>query len=140
MSLIQEIKEINAGKSELRKFGLTLGVFFLALAAYIVFKRHINTGLFIVGFSSVFIVSAIVKPPLLINAYKIWMALALTLNWITTRVILGLLFYTGFVFIKLLGLVFGKRFLELKIEKERESYWIKRDKKDFEKDRMEKQF
>ena len=140
MSLIQEIKEIKASPKELRKFGFTLGTAFLILALYILIKKDANVGYFIFGFTAVIIGGAIFKPASLINFYKMWMSLALCLSWVMTRVILSVLFYVGFTIIKILAKIFGKEFLDLKIDKNRKSYWIKREQKQFDKDSFERQF
>jgi len=140
MSIIQEIKELKPSPKELRKFGLTMAAVFFLIAVYIFIKRDADISYIFAGFSIIFFIGAVVKPAGLLIAYKLWMSLAICLSWVMTRVILGVLFYVGFTAIKVIAKIAGKEFLDLKIDKNRKSYWIKREQKEFDKSTFERQF
>ncbi len=140
MSIIKEIKELKPSPKELRKFGLTMGTVLFLIAVYIFIKRDADISYFFAGFSIIFIIGAALKPAGLLIAYKLWMSLAICLSWVMTRVILGVLFYVGFTAIKVIAKIAGKEFLDLKIDKNRKSYWIKREQKEFDKSTFERQF
>ena len=61
--------------------------------------------------------------------YDLWMKFAAVLAWINTRLILIVMFYLVITPIGLIMRLFGMDYLSLKIEKDKESYWIKNDKK-----------
>ena len=61
--------------------------------------------------------------------YDIWMKFAAVLAWVNTRIILIVMFYLVFTPIGLIMKLFGSDQLGLRMEKEKESYWIKKDGK-----------
>ena len=68
------------------------------------------------------------------------MSLAAVIGWFMTRVILGGVFYLLVTPISLLSRLSGKRFLDLKLDRDRDSYWNYRQVKNFEQSDYEKQF
>lgn len=79
-------------------------------------------------------------PVILKPIYHIWMALAFCLGWINTRIILIVIFYLLLSPIGLLAKLLRKDFLDLRIERQRVSYWKKREGKDMAKERYERIF
>lgn len=61
-----------------------------------------------------------------------WMKLAYFLGWFNTRLLLGIFFYLIITPTGLLMRLFGKDFLDEKIDKSAKSYWIKRDLSKFD--------
>lgn len=61
--------------------------------------------------------------------YDLWMKFAAVLAWVNTRIILIVMFYLVFTPIGLIMRIFGMDVLGLKIERNKESYWLKKDKK-----------
>ncbi len=59
--------------------------------------------------------------------YIIWMRLAFILGWINTRILLLAIFYLLFTPIGIGIKLFGVDLLERKIDKNKDSYWKKRD-------------
>ena len=84
--------------------------------------------------------TAIALPSVLKPVYWIWMIFAIILGWFMTRVILSLLFYVVFTSIGLTLRFFGKQFLELRLDKSKESYWNFRTEEHLKKENYEKQF
>ena len=136
--MLEEIKNIQTGKKNLKDFGLTIGIILLVIAVFLYFKQsnlH-NVLLYIAGF---FIVSAFILPIILKPFYLIWMVFAVLLGWVMTRLVLSLLF---FIIITPIGIVLrlaGKDFLKIK-NSDQNSYWNSRNS-EIEKNRdYEKQF
>jgi len=110
----------------LRKFGITLGVAFVAISGLIYLKRqYFSLPLLIVALA--FLASALTIPNALKPVYIIWMKLASVLSWINTRLILCLIFYLVFMPIGLVLRLCGKDLLDRKIQKESNSYWKKKE-------------
>ena len=137
--LIEEIKNIKSDAKECRKFGLSVGI---VLTILTIILAGFGKGSF-VYFGSVgglLIISGIIAPSLLKPLQKIWMILAVLLGFIMTRLILLILFYLILTPIGILARIFGKDFLDLKLLKDRDSYWNKRESGKYEKLDTERQF
>ena len=137
--LLDEIKNIRSGKSELRKFGITLGIVFGLLGGLFLWQEK-PYYLFLFILSAFFFFFGLVLPAFLKPIHKIWMGLALVLGSIMTRVILSVLFYLVITPLGLISKLIGEDFLDLKFDRSASSYWIPRKKVTFEKANYEKQF
>ena len=137
--MIEELKSIKSEKSDLRKFGITIGVILLIIAGFLFWsgKESLQI-LFVLG--AVLLVLGFTIPVILKPIYWVWMIFATILGWIMTRVILSLLFYLIFTPIGLVARLFGKQFIELKWDDSKDSYWNYRSKKYIMNDEYEKQF
>lgn len=135
----EEIKNIKSGRSELRKFALTMGIV-LALLGGLIWWRGKDYYYYFLGVAAAFILIGATVPFLLKPIHKFWMTLAVLMSWVMTRVILCLLYYLGLTPIGFLAKLFGKDFLGLKFNKNTtQSYWIPKEKvKD--RNNYEKQF
>ncbi len=142
--ILQEIKKIKAEKKDLRKFGFTVGTVIVLIPAllWLLSKSvYINTGIIIFFLLGLFlIISAVVIPAILKYPHKYWMALALVLGFIMSRIIVTLLFYLAVTPIGLLARLTGKKFIEPDFDKKSESYWELRPKSEYNKSQTEKQF
>lgn len=136
--IIEEIKNIKSDKKELRKFGVSIGIVSSLIAIVLLIYSNSSAPLFI-AIGGVLIATAYIFPTILLPLQKIWMALAVILGFIMTRVILSILFYLVITPINFISRLFGKDFLNLKIEKEKKSYWNLREE-EYEKSSTEKQF
>ncbi len=137
--LIEEIRNISSEKSDLRKFGLTVGIV-LGLLGGLLIWRGKDYYLYFLIISAALIFSGLLLPVILKPFQKIWMTLAVIMGWFMTRVILGILFYLVFTLTALLGRLFGKEFLDTKMDKSRPGYWHYRKPEKFSKSGYEKQF
>jgi hypothetical protein len=126
--ILKEIRNIKESKKDLRKFGLTVGIVLLAIASLLYWKGKENyTAFEIIG--GFLVVVSILFPIILRPLNKIWMTLAILMGWIMTRVILIVIFFIVLTPLGLIARLIGKDFLDLKIDKEKNSYWEVRDKK-----------
>ena len=137
--ILEEIKEIKESKKDLRKFGLTVGIALIVIAAILLITR--KNSVFYFGTAGVILaLLGLAIPQVLKPLNKIWMSLSIVLGWFMTRVILIFLFYIAITPIGLLTKLFRKDFLDIKLDKSRASYWQKREQKKFDRADYERQF
>jgi len=139
MMLLEEIKNIKEDKKTLRKFGVTVGSVLLAIGI-ILFITGKSTYIYFSIIGIFLILSGLVFPIILKPLNKIWMILAVIMGWISSRVILILLFYLVLTPMGFFLRIFGKDFLQLKFNKESNTYWEKREKTSRESIDFERQF
>jgi len=137
--LKEEIKNIKESKKDLRKFGLTVGLALLAIGI-VLFTLEKPAAFYFGGTGSALILLGLIYPNILKPLNKVWMTIALVLGWFMSRVILIILFYLVLTPLGLIAKLFGKDFLDLKIEKNSSSYWIKREKTKVDPADLERQF
>ena len=137
--LIEEIKNIKEDKTTLRKFGLTVGIVLL-LVGIVLYLTGKSSFVVFGGAGVLLVLFGLILPNILKPLNKIWMILALIMGWFMSRVILTILFYLVLTPIGITAKIFGKKFLNLKIDKEAKSYWEKREKSVTEKIDYERQF
>ena len=137
--MLEEIKNIKSEKSDLRKFGITIGVILLIIAGFLFWKEKESFQI-LLTFGVTLCILGIVIPFILKPIYWVWMIFATILGWIMTRVILSLLFYIIVTPIGLIPRVFGKQFLELRWDKSKKSYWNFKTNENPQNGNYEKQF
>ena len=137
--MLEEIKNIKSEKSDLRKFGITIGIILLIIAGFLFWKEKESFQI-LLTFGATLCILGIAIPFILKPIYWVWMLFATILGWIMTRVILSLLFYIIVTPIGLIPRLFGKQFLELRWDKSKESYWNFRTNERLIKENYEKQF
>lgn len=74
------------------------------------------------------------------NIYDYWMLFAKALGWVNTRILLSIIYFVVFTLFRMVSIIIGKDLLDRKIEKDRESYWQKRELKTFKKELYRRQF
>ena len=137
--MFEEIKNIKSGKKELRQFTIVVGIV-LGLLGGLFFLRERNYYHYFFILSFVFLFLGLVAPILLKPIQKIWMSLAILIGWFLTRVILIILFFLVVTPIGILAKIFRKQFLDIKFDRNTDSYWIRRETTSFDKRSYEKQF
>jgi len=109
-------------KKEWRKFAIGLALIVAAIGALLVFKGNpLHVWMF--GAAGVLLIVAFAFPVAIRPLFILFSYLGFYMGWFMTRVILVILYYVGLTPISLLARLTGKRFLELKPDRERESYW-----------------
>ena len=137
--MFEEIKNIKSEKSDLRNFGIIVGIILLIISGFLFWKEKELFQIFLAIGITLFL-TAIAIPFVLKPVYWIWMIFAVILGWFMTRVILSLLFYVVFTSIGLTLRLFGKQFLELRWDKSKESYWKFKKNENLKNGDYEKQF
>jgi heme/copper-type cytochrome/quinol oxidase subunit 4 len=137
--IIEEIKNIKSETSDLKKFGLLIGAILFLGSLYLLWKQHpYAVAGFILGV--VFTALAFVRPVVLKPLQRVWMAMAVVMGFVMSRIIVTAVFYGMVTPIGLAGRLTGKKFLDLKMDKAAASYWIRRDQAKAEKSAYERQF
>lgn len=137
--LLDEIKSIQGTKSELRKFGLTIGIFLLVIAGFLYWKQRPSFPYFAyVGGG--FALTGLVVPILLKPIYKAWMSFAVVMGFIMTRVILTIIYFGMFTPIALVAKLLGKDLLDERLNKRATTYWVKRPATTFDPKSAENMF
>ena len=126
MSLIEEIENIKSSKKDLRKFGITVGSVLVVLAIVFYFLDR-SYFIYFGAAGLVLIIMGFIFPVILKPLNKVWMGLAVVLGWLSSRIILIVVFYLVLTPISLIAKISGKKFLDLKYKSEKDSYWIKRE-------------
>ena len=137
--MLEEIKNIKSKKSDLRKFGITIGVILLIIAGFLFWKEKESFQI-LLTFGVIIFFLGIAIPFILKPIYWVWMIFSTILGWIMTRVILSLIFYIIFTPIGLILRLFGKQFLEFNWDHSQQSYWNMRTIETFNKENYERQF
>ena len=137
--MFEEIKNIKSEKSDIRNFGITLGIILLLISGFLFWKEKESYQIFS-GIGITLSLIAIAIPSVLKPVYLMWMIFAIILGWFMTRAILSLLFFLIFTPIGLTLRLFGKQFLELRWDKSKESYWNFRTNEHLQNENYEKQF
>ncbi|MBI4707350.1 MAG: sxtJ [Candidatus Omnitrophica bacterium] len=137
----EDIKKIRSEKSDLRKFGLSVGIV-LGLLGGLFWWRDKAFYIYFAVVAVFLISSGLVIPSILRPLQKAWMTMAVVMGWFMTRVILSVLFFLVITPIRFIAKLSGKDFLDRKFSKDdkKSSYWLLRDRAVVEKSRYEKQF
>lgn len=124
--LINEIKNIDSSKKALKKFGITIGLFIIILNLFLLLiKEKFPLHFLFIGLA--IIILGFLYPKLLKPINIAWMSIALMLGWISTRLILILLYYFLITPISFVTKLLRKDLLEMKVDKSKASYWHKRE-------------
>jgi polyferredoxin len=123
--LKEEFKNIKETKSDLRKFGVTVGIVLLLISA-LLFYYDKSSAPYIGVIGGFLFLAGTLIPQVLKPFNKIWMGLAIVLGFIMSRLILTILFYIVLTPISFIAKLVGKRFMILKYDKSVKTYWEKR--------------
>ncbi|HEY6070201.1 MAG TPA: SxtJ family membrane protein [Chthoniobacterales bacterium] len=124
MSILKEIQELKTGPRDLRKFGLMVGGVFVALGILFLL-RHKPSYPFLVWPGVALILFGAVAPRALKYIYIAWMSVAFTLGFVMSRVLLTICFFFLVTPIALIGRLFGKDFLNRKLDRQAATYWVR---------------
>lgn len=131
--------ELEYNKITLRKFAVTMGIAFLVITIILLLKG--GSGIILtLAVSGLFFTAALIRPGPLKYIYIVWMKFAFILGWFNTRLLLLLMFYLVFMPVGLIMRIFRIDLLDRRIDKNRVSYWINKDRKVFKPLDYERQF
>jgi len=127
-------------KKELRIFGLAFGTALTVIGTRLFFKHDNAMFLFITACGLTIFLSGIFAPEKLRPIQKVAAKLLHFITWLVSRAVLAFTFYFVITPMSLVIRLMGKDFLTLKIDKEKDSYWVKREGGAFDPTRCEKQY
>ena len=137
--IAEEIKNIKSEKENLRKFGLTLGIAsFLWIGLFIWHRKQWYPFLLILPGTLIF--SAYVYPFILKVPHKALRSLFIIISWVMTRLVLCIVFYLVITPTSIIARLVGKKFLDLKFDKNKKSYWIVKEDSQLDKETYQRQF
>ncbi len=137
--MFEEINNIKSETSNLRKFGITIGIISILTAGFFYWKNKESFQLILtVGLALCTL--GVVIPVVLKPFHWIWMSFATVMNWFMTRVILCILFYIIVTPIGLISRMLGKQFLKLIWNRAKPTYWDYHSSGVCEKENYENQF
>lgn len=123
----------------LKKFGVTMAAVF-AVITLIIFLKHRHSIAPTAVISAAFLLLGAAAPFALKPVYIFWMRFAFVLSWVNTRLILLVIFYLVFTPIGLCLKLFGKDLLDIRPEKNKDTYWKKKETGYDTKESYERQF
>ena len=124
----EDIKQLKTGPRDLRKFGLLVGGVLAALGIlYLLRHKGVYPWFLIPGV--VLLAFGVVLPRVLKHVYIAWMTLTIMLGFVMARVLLTLFFVLVITPLGLVARLFGKDFLNLKLDRQAATYWIRREQK-----------
>lgn len=126
-------------KREWRKFGIALAVLLFIISAVQYFKQ-IELYSYFLAASVLFLLSALALPILIKPVFIVFSYIGFGMGWVMTRIILFILFYLFITPISILARKFGNRFLDLRFDRSKESYWLPVKDNKNNRENFEKQF
>ncbi len=129
----------QASKRALRKFGVTVGIAFLALGAVSRWRGHELPPRVLWTMGVLLLVPGLVAPALLAPVQRAWMAFAEVLGAFNTRVILGVLFYVVFTPVGFVMRLFHDP-MTRSLRDAQCSHWVRRKVEPVDRARYEQQF
>lgn len=131
--VLHELNSLDLSTKSLRKFGITIGIILIIIS--ILLWNSLALRVIFITTGGILFLSGLIFPVNLKTLYKIWMGFAFALGWLVSRIILTILFIFVMIPIGILAKLFGKRFLDIKWKDGKDSYWIPKENKmiDYEK-------
>jgi len=126
-------------KPELRRFGLTIGVFLGLLGGGALWLERGGYP-YLFAAAAILILLGMTRPMSLRLIHRAWMGLAMGMGWFVTKVILLVLFYLVVTPLGVLSRLSGRNSLNLKFDRKEEQYWIPKAKPRPEREAYEKQY
>ena len=126
-------------RQKLRKFGLTVGGALILFAGLTWYGGAASLPFLLAGAGVALVLGGLLMPQALGPIEKGWMAMAMVLAWINTRILLTLAFYLLFAPAGLIMRMVRDP-LNRSFRDGRDSYWIRRDSKGYDRILYERQF
>ena len=124
-----ELRQLDASAAKLRSFGIMMAVLIAIIAAYLMFVKTYHTAVLILAvILLLLLIPAIFFPKALKPFFILWMALAFSMGWFVSRILLIIIFFLVLTPTGWLGRLFRKRWLEINFDEKKESYWIPKEK------------
>jgi Na+-transporting NADH:ubiquinone oxidoreductase subunit NqrB len=120
------LARLDGSPAALRRFALVIGAALLALGGWRCWRGGEAVGGGLIAAAAALLLAGLVAPARLARVHRAWMALALALGWVTSRLVLTLLFLLAVTPVAVAARLLGKRFLERHPDRGADSYWAAR--------------
>jgi hypothetical protein len=127
-------------RRELRNFCLVMAIGLAIFGLLAWYKESVPATNALGICSALFLLAALVYPPVTRPLFAVWMILARILGYINTHILLALVFYTMFTVIGLTMRLFGRDPMDRTLQTDRDSYWHRRPTPLLPHDHFERQF
>lgn len=134
--LWREIRNIETGRRAVRSFGLLVGGVLIVLG--IVFGEHRGVGIALFAGGAALMALGLAAPRLLTLPYKAWMALALVLGYVMTRVLLTAVYMLIVTPLGIAMRLTGRDPMQRKRDPDRATYWSPRERESDARKRLER--
>ncbi len=134
-----ELRQLKTTLRELRKFGITMAIILGILTGITLYKGSWLFPYFL-GLAGAFFVIGILKPILLKYIYLGWMAIAITMGFFVTKVILSIVFYGIFTIVGIIARLVNQDMLDQQYDPDAETYWKQHEKPQDSRKHLERQF
>ena len=124
---------------ELRKFSFTFCGALSILGGFVLWRKG-EIGLLFWCIGIVILLVGLTKPRLLGPIHKGWMGVSFLMGFLMTHVILALMYYLVLTPMGLVMKTLRRDSLRLKHNQNAKSYWVRRPRKEFVRERYEKMF
>ena len=114
-------------QSSNKSFGLLFFVVFLIVGLWPL-KNGENLNFYFITTSIIFLILGLINSKLLTPLNKSWIKLGEILGIIIAPIVMALVYFVILTPVSLIVRIFGKDLLNLKLLKDKETYWIKRKK------------
>ena len=114
-------------QSSNKSFGLLFFVVFLIIGLWPL-KNGENLNFYFITVSIIFLILGLINSKLLSPLNKSWIKLGEILGIIIAPIVMALVYFVILTPVSLIVRIFGKDLLNLKLLKDKETYWIKRKK------------
>ena len=114
-------------QSSNKSFGLLFFVVFLIIGLWPL-KNGENLNFYFITVSIIFLILGLINSKLLSPLNKSWIKLGEILGIIIAPIIMALVYFVILTPVSFIVRIFGKDLLNLKLLKDKETYWIKRKK------------
>lgn len=133
MSLIRDVADglarLDQTKKSLRNFALTISAVLFVIAVLVfLFSEYPQRSYYFAVIALFILIIGLTSPLLLKPFHTLWMGIALIVGWFISRILLTVIFFIVLTPIGLFMRLLGKDPLDKKIEPEKQSYWIKKQK------------
>ncbi len=125
--------------AELRRFGVTVAIPLVLLAALGVWRGHTILPALLGGLAAALGGLALLAPGLLSPIHTLWMGGVHALAWVNTRVLLGLVYFLIMTTTGVVMRLMGRDPLDRRL-RDRPSYWVDRTQHPDPKGSMERRF
>lgn len=139
MSIKKELASLPTDERALRKFGLTVGAVFLALALFLLWRK-VEWGVYLAFLGGPLVLLGAALPRILRPVYIAWMAMALAIGSVMTAVLLSVFFIVVITPVGLFFRLIGRDVLKRKFDRQAATYWIPKEYPIADRTRYEKFF
>ncbi len=134
------MNSLSTDVKELKKFAIILGVVLLILASLNWWREHETVAVVFIVIAIASELIAFIKPILIKPVFITLTTVAKGIGWVNTRILLSIVFYLIMTPMGFIMRLFGKDFIDQKLDKHASTYWHERTEKIFSQKHYEKQF